>query len=294
MALPENVHVVAPLYSGRVARITAHVGATVAVNDTLCEIVLDPIAIGEIEKSHQTLLLAERSVERQRRAVEAGVSPRITLEQAQTDAANARAEFAARTKGYDASSQRLVLRSPIAGLVTAADVTVGQQVDGGTKAMTVVDPDALAANVRFDAAANARIRPGQLGSLIPLQGSDAPIRATVIRTAPVLDPASQRADAWLHPDADPLASGTYVRAIVEVGTAERVGIPRSALVKTDRGYRVFVLEGGTAHARDVTVGTTDGELAEIRDGLAAGEQVASRGAQELTDGVRIAIESTGS
>lgn len=292
-ALPEDVHLVSPLYSGRVARLFAHVGASVHAGDPLCEIALDPVAVAEVEKLRQALALAERNLERQRRAVEAGVSARVALEQAQLDATTARAEHEARTRGYDRDSQRLILRAPIAGLVTAVDVHAGQEIDGATKAVTIVDPNALAAQVRFDAAASARIQLGQTATLTPLQATGSPIRATVIRTAPVLDPTSQRADVWLRPEGDPLQPGTYVRARVDVGVTEGVAVPRSALVKTDHGYRVFVLDGGIAHARDVTIGTLDSDLTEVRDGLAIGEQVASGGAQELADGVRIRIESSG-
>jgi RND family efflux transporter MFP subunit len=293
-ALPENVHVVTPLYAGRVTRLVTHVGASVVARDPLCEIALDPVAAAEIEKLRRGLALAERTLERQRRAVDAGVSPRVALEQAELEAGNARAEYVARTRDYDAGSQRLILRAPIAGLVTAVDVHIGQEVDGATKAVTIIDPDALAANVRFDAAVSVRIQVGQKGTLVPLQPGGAPLRAIVIRMGPVLDPTSQRADGWLRPEGDPPAPGTYVRATVEVGVTDGVAVPRAALVKTDHGYRVFVLDGTVAHARDVTVGTVEGDLAEIRDGLVAGEEVASGGAQELADGVRISVQDSGS
>lgn len=293
-ALPERVHVVTPLYAGRVARLLAHVGASVTTGDLLGDIMLDPAIIAEIAKLRRSVELADRTLERQRRAVDAGVSPRVALEQAEIDAANAKAEFEARTRNYDATSQRLMLRAPISGLVTAIDVHLGQEVDANTNAVTIVDPEALAAEVRFDAVSSARIEVGQRATLVPLQPGAADLRATVLRRTAVLDPLSQRVAVWLKPDGDPLAPGTFVRASVEIGLAERVAVPRSALVKTDKGYQVFVLDATAAHAREVSVGTIDDDLAAIREGLAAGETVASEGAQELTDGARIAVQDRGS
>lgn len=293
-ALPENVHVVSPFYAGHVGRIATNVGASVTLGDALCEITLDPVAVAEVERQRRAVALAERTLERQRRAFAAGVTPRVALEQAEMDAANARADYAARTRDYDASSQRLILRAPITGLVTAIDVHVGQDVDGTTRAVTLVDPDLVAALVRFDAATSARIQQGQAATIVPLQSGGSALRATVVRTAAVVDPASQRVDVWLQPDGDPPRPGTYVRGTVEIGSAEHAAVPRAAIVKTDRGYQVFVLGDGVAHARDVTVGIFDGDLAEIRDGLAPGEPIAVGGAQELADGMRVAIEAHGS
>lgn len=293
-ALPDNVNVVSPLYSGRVARLLAHVGARTTADEPVCEIALDPAAVAEIEKLRQTLALADRNLDRERRAFEAGVGPRVVLEQAQVAASAARAEYDARTRGYDGRAQRLILRAPITGLVTDVAVRVGQQVDQTTKVLTIVDPDALVAEVRFDAAAGARIQVGQTGTVSSPQSSRAAMRASVVRTAPILDPVSQRVDVWLRPDAETMPPGTWVRATVEVGVRDGIAVPRSALVKTDRGYRVFIVDGDVAHARDVVVGNLEGDVAEIRDGVAAGEQVASSGAQELVDGVRIKIESRAS
>lgn len=290
-ALPEAEHVVTPLYTGRVARVVAQLGERVTSGQPLCEIRLDPMGVADLERLQRAVALAERTLARQRRAVEAGVSPRVALEQAELESANARAEYAARTHDYDPTSQFLTLRAPIAGLVTFADVRVGEQVDVTTKAMTVVAPSALAAHVRIDAESSARVHLGQAAVLVV--GDARLVAATVLRTAPVIDPTSQRADVWLRTESDMLPPGMHVRATVDVDTTDGLAVPRSALVKTDHGYRVFVLDGGIAHARDVTVGRFDGELAEVRNGLVAGEQVASGGAQELADGMRVTVQDGG-
>ena len=243
-ALPEAEHVVTPLYSGRVARVLARLGDRVGVGGTLCEISLDPMGVAELEKLRRAVALAERTLARQRRAVEAGVSPRVALEQAELEAANARAEYDARTHDYDPKRRLLTLRAPIAGLVTAVDVRVGEQVDVATKAVTVVAPSGLAAHVRIDSESSARVRSGQAASLVVGDATAPPLAATVLRTAPVIDPTSQRADAWLRTSDDALPPGLYVRATVDVDTTDGLAVPRSALVKTDHGYRVFVLDGG--------------------------------------------------
>ncbi len=287
-ALPEAVTVISAFFPGRVATLPVHVGARVNAGDPVCEVVLDPLGAAEIERLRRTAVQADRALARQRSAVAAGVSPRIALEQAEVDASNARAELHARTRDYAAGTQRQTLRAPVAGLVTALGARVGQEVDSGTPVVTLVDPERLAANVRFDAAAASRIAVGQVATVAALDAGATPFRAVVLRTAGFLDPASQRAEAWLEYGGG-LAPGAFVRAVVGVGTRDDAAVPRSALVKTDRGYRVFVVAEGVAHAHDVEVGVSDGDLAEIREGVTVGEQVVSAGAQELADGMRVAL-----
>jgi RND family efflux transporter MFP subunit len=288
-ALPESLHVVSPLYAGRVARLATHVGASVTAGDALCEILLDPTAVAEIERLRRSAELADKMLARQKRAVEAGVSPRVALEQAQMEAANTRAEYDARIRDYDTQSHTLTLRAAVTGLVTSVDVHVGQQVDSSTKTLTVVDPAGIAADVRIDAAAAARVEVGQTAALAPPDAPGSRLAARVIRIAPLVDTASQRADVWIRTEEQLPPPGTFVRATIDVGVTEGLAVPRSALVKTDHGYRVFVLDGGIARARDVGVGTLDGDAAEVQSGVKVGEAVASGGAQELADGMHVVV-----
>ena len=285
--LPEAVTVMAPLYPGRIAGLPTPVGTRVRAGAAVCEIVLDPLAAAEIDKLRQAAVQADRMLARQRVALAAGVSPRVALEQAEIDASNARAELAARTQDYDLVTHHQTLRAPADGMVAALGAHIGQQVDTSTAVVTLVDPDRLAADVRFDAAAAQRVTTGQPATITPLEDQTHPLRTVVLRAARLLDPTSQRAEIWLQSVGN-LPLGSFVHATVEVDTRESLAVPRSALVKTDTGYRVFVVADGLAHARAVEVGIVTDEHAEIRTGVGAGEMVASAGGQELADGMRVA------
>ena len=158
---------------------------------------------------------------------------------------------------------------------------------GWPAGVTLVDPDRLAADVRFDDAAAQRVTAGQPATITPLEDQTHPLRTVVLRAARLLDPTSQRAEIWLQSVGN-LPLGSFVHATVEVDTRESLAVPRSALVKSDTGYRVFVVADGIAHARAVEVGIVTDEHVEIRTGVGAGEMVASAGGQELADGMRVA------
>jgi len=289
-ALPEAVHVVAPAVTGRVTALPVAVGAAVRRGDVVCELMPDPAVLAEIDRQRRTLEQAERNLVRQRRALEAGVSPRIQVEQAEIDLANARSDLAAHTRDFDVATQRVRLRAPLDGFVTAVDARLGALVDATTGVITVVDPDNLAADVRLDDMAGAKVVADQPATVMPLATGSTRV-GRVLRTAHVLDVASQREQAWIRFDGEILPLGTFVRARVRVAERTGVGVPRGALVKTDRGWQVLVPVDGIARVRPVEAGAEDDGVVEIRAGLAAGEEVVVDGAQELADGVHVTTEA---
>lgn len=288
-SLPEGTHVVAPAYGGTVVRLLTVAGAQVTAAQPLADVALDPVSVAEIDRLQRKLALAVRALDRQRRAFDAGVTAHVTLEQAEADAANARAELGGRTRDYDTATHRLTLRAPVTGLVTTLDGRAGQHVDATTPVATVVEPGALAATVAVDGSALARVARGQTATVLAAAGGGTPIVTTVARVSPALDAATQRGEAWLTLPAGSLPPGTFVRALIDVAVANHPAVPRTALVETDEGKRVFTVRDGVAVAHAVTVGPTTGDLVAIRTGLDAGETVVTSGAHELTDGMAVKV-----
>ena len=286
-ALPEHVHVVIPVYGGALGRLHVTVGSRIRAGDPIADVMLDPIAVADIERLRRARAVAERALDRQRQAFAAGVTARVALEAAESDAVNARAELAARTQGYELARRSVTLRAPASGLVITADVRAGQAVDANTVVATIVDTGALAVVARADGAAMGRVAVGQ-AAIVTVDGGE-PSAAVVVRVAATLDPGSQRADVWLRPAPPALLPGAFVSVAIQAGVSTLPSIPRRALVKTDAGYRVFTVTDEHATARDVTIGMITDEAVAIQAGVAVGEQVVTDGAQELADGMRVTI-----
>jgi HlyD family secretion protein len=66
-------------------------------------------------------------------------------------------------------------------------------------------------------------------------------------------------------------------------------LPGSALFRTGDGWSVFVVEGGRARRRDVTVGHRSGFETEIVSGIAEGQVVIRDPTDRIADGVRVAV-----
>jgi membrane fusion protein, multidrug efflux system len=77
----------------------------------------------------------------------------------------------------------------------------------------------------------------------------------------------------------------------EISTSVRahaVVVPIDALVPEGDGFKVFVVDAQSiAHARPVTIGGRTSALAEITDGVRAGEKVVTYGAYGVEDSSKV-------
>jgi RND family efflux transporter MFP subunit len=66
-------------------------------------------------------------------------------------------------------------------------------------------------------------------------------------------------------------------------------LPQTALLETENGRNVFVLDGNVAVRRDVTVGASNEGRVVISQGLRASEQVIVTGQRDLVDGQQVRV-----
>ena len=130
-------------------------------------------------------------------------------------------------------------------------------------------PSALAGEV-------SRIDPFGITQFSALGVEEQRVPVTVALTGP---PDERRA----------LGHGYRVEARIVVWQEEHaLRLPSSALFRTGSEWSVFVAEGGRAALRTVRIDRNNGIMAEVRDGLAPGDQVILYPSAAVTDGVSIA------
>lgn len=88
----------------------------------------------------------------------------------------------------------------------------------------------------------------------------------------------------------PIKAGMYGRLVGQtVNGLEGLFIPRNALVGSIKEPKVFVAQGGKAILKPITLGMSSGELIEVKEGLAVGEQLIITGQINLEDQTTIEI-----
>lgn len=207
----------------------------------------------------------------------------------------------AHTQAAEAASQAEIARlryekasfpAPFAGVVSERFVEVGELVAPGTRVARIVDPYQL----ELVGAVSER----EVTNLVP--------GASVEVALEGLGEGSPGEVSWVGFEADPttgkfpveitvdnrnllLRAGVLGRArIVQRMLDEVIAIPRDAVLMTSEGPQVFVVEGGRASRRAVTLGVDQGTLIEARSGLAVGDELIVRGHRDLTDGAPVDVQ----
>ena len=165
--------------------------------------------------------------------------------------------------------------SPIGGVVLSRPAQVGAVAGEGTPLFEIGDLSQLWVDLHIFGADTQHITAG-----VPVtvrRMTDGVSQATTLeRVLPGTATASQStvARAVITNDDGLWRPGAAVQARIVVATQPaQVVVPLSALQTMDDAEVVFVRQGNTYTAREVTLGARDAAKVEVRSGLQAGEQV---------------------
>jgi membrane fusion protein, heavy metal efflux system len=180
---------------------------------------------------------------------------------------------------------RIVVRSPLAGVVADRSVMPGARVEGGAPLFTIVDPSVLWLRVNVPAAQAANVSRNS-GVEFGVEGSTrrwlsrrvvsvGSVVDSLSRTIPLLFEVNNRDGA--------LKVGANARVAVQTGARERgVTIPVAAVLEEDGRPVAYVQPGGESFLRrDLTLGARMGDRVLVRRGIAAGERVVTGAAYQI-------------
>lgn len=184
----------------------------------------------------------------------------------------------------------VTLRTPITGAIARRHLNPGQYVLEDRPLFTIVRSDPLKFTGTVAEHASLAVRPGQLVRLRVEPVGGRQFGGRVTRVSPAIDVTSRTMQIEAEvPNAEGLLKpGLFARVSVVLRTDRDVAfVPETAVSYFAGITRVFVVAGGTAHARTVTLGTRKDGFVEIVKGVQAGEQVATSGLGQLQDGAAV-------
>jgi membrane fusion protein (multidrug efflux system) len=273
----------------RIASVNVSVGQRVSAGTTLVVFEQTPF-ITAAQSAEASLIAAQRAYDRARQLADAGIVPRKDAEQAATDLAQARAAAITARR----TAQLAVVRSPINGVVTRLNASIGASADVNQPLVEVADLSAL--DIVFNVPPSDAARIGAGGAVTLSAGESATGEALgigrIISVGGTVDSATRAVEvrAQAPASARALRIGETIFGQITIGIRPRaIVIPVAALVPDGDGFKVFVVSSANiALARPVTVGHRTDSLAEITSGLAAGERVVTEGAYGVEDSVKVA------
>ena len=273
---------------GRIARVLATAGQHVSAGQPLVELEQAPFQAAT-RSAQAAVAVAEQAHARAERLAGEGIVPRKDVEQSAAELARAQADLATAQR----AEQLSVLRAPLSGVVTRMNAALGAAADPSQPLVEVADPSALDILLNVTPAVAARVKAGAQVALAAGERSsgEALGEGRVADVAGIVDTASRSVAVRVRPAATrrALRIGETVFGRINVGTRpDAVTVPLEALVPDGEGFKVFVVDSaGIAHARPVTVGGRGERVAEITQGLSAGERVVTYGAFGVSDSARI-------
>jgi cobalt-zinc-cadmium efflux system membrane fusion protein len=174
----------------------------------------------------------------------------------------------------NASLSRYAVTSPIAGTVMERTTEVGV-LAGEAPLFVVADLSTVAVDLAVFGAESARVRAGQPVRLRRI-ADGASAESVVEQVLPAADAASQSLVARLRvPNTDGFwRPGMAVEAQLEVARDDvPLRLPLSAIQRFRDWQVAFIRIGDTYEIRPLELGRSDGEHVEVREGLAAGDEV---------------------
>jgi RND family efflux transporter MFP subunit len=205
------------------------------------------------------------------------VVAKATLDEASAARDAAVARLLAARAGLEAAREGVSyteIRAPYSGVVTQKHVQVGEAVAPGTPLMTGASLDALRVVVEVPQSVIEQVRAVRKAAVYV---GDRRIESSAVTLFPAAQPETNtfRARIELPKDVKGLAPGMFVKVGLVTGEAERLLVPRSAIVERSEMRGVYVVASdGRVTLRQVRLGHARGERIEILAGLVAGERVA--------------------
>lgn len=186
------------------------------------------------------------------------------------------------------------IRSPINGYITDRPLYPGEMASSSAPLLTVMDLSQIVAKAHIPQSDALLLHKGD-SATINVAGLEKPVAGKVSLISPALDPNSTTVEVWVqapNPDQQ-LRPGTTAQVSMTAQTVhDAVVVPASALLNArEDGAQVMVVDSQSkAQSRDVKVGITTGDQAQIVSGLKPGEIVVTQGAYGLPDKTKVKIE----
>jgi len=274
----------------------------------------NPESVPEVAQARAALDLAQKNLSRYEKLIESGDISRaqydqqksqrdqlreayeVAIHQAQqnyaavanaqgvVDAANTQLALAKRNLNYS------VVSAPIPGYVSERTADVGEYISPQQKVATIVNLNPLRVRIDIPEQAIPRVHAGESVSLAVAAYTDRSFAGHVARISPNVTASSRTLtiEAEVENPNGELKPGQFATVRILLPQSEpAVLVPQRALRQISGATYVFVIKNGRAEQRLVQTGQAEGDLIEIKSGVAADEVVATSNVDQLSDGVTV-------
>ena len=283
---------------GRITMVAADTGDEItegqllAETDTSTLLLQQQAAQAGLERLEVHIANGERRVERFKKLSSKNLS-------SQTEYDDAREQLEAYRADYKAALAQLAIvedslaksriLAPVSGVIQQRFISTGDFVKRGQAVFEITSPELLQAWLPYPETLALKIKTGQPAKIYsPLTpGEYATGRITELQPAIGLGSRAVMAIVDLENPGKLRPRATLSGQVLIETRKNAILVPVLSVVRRPVGEVVYVIEGNTAWARQITTGHQDAGIVEITSGLNGGETVATDGAAFLTDGASV-------
>jgi membrane fusion protein, multidrug efflux system len=229
---------------------------------------------------------AEKTLERMKSLFTEGAISQQSLDGAQTAYDVARANFTSARSSVE-------LTTPIAGVLTAVNVSEGDLASPGASLATIAKVGRMKVIFNINETDVPNLSVGQSVVVYSDTRPETKMDGRIILLSKSADSRSRSfeikalfpntPDRWFKP-------GMYCKATLAISSREKMpSVPNAALLSDGTTNRVFVILNGYSFEREVRVGVSDGVSTAILQGLRVGDTVATVGVNNLKDSTRVTV-----
>lgn len=294
----DQTSAVASSVAGKVVRVMVERGSKVKFGEALVMLDAQNAALSAVGVRAQLAAaraqetLAADECKRSQALFDKGAITASQYEREQTGCTAAQQTVAATKAQLNLISKSIadgVVRAPFAGVVADRWVSPGEWIAPGMRLVSLVDDDPLTIELSVPERWVPRMAVGQdvLVSAIAYPEQKFPAKVTRIGAEIGKMTRALTVEAELAPGSS-LRPGMFAEAQLTLGQKPMAVVPKTALVQRGQTWRLFVVVKGHLEERVVQLGPelAGGKVALLR-GAVAGDQIAAKIGEQVTDGVRV-------
>lgn len=298
---PERKVEVFSRLSAYVKQIVKEEGAYVKENDVLAVLDDTEIRISHeqariaLEQAKLTLDEAEKNLTRSQELFKKELISEQEYQTAEASNMQRRLDYQNReqvSKDLELQLNWTKIRSLAEGFVTERLIEVGGRVTSNQKVYTIEDFKPLLIRVFVPTSDALRLKTGLPADVATEILKGEVFKGTVTLINPRIDvqTGTIKVTVEAYDDTLRLKPGMFVEVRIATGKKDNVlVIPRKAILYKQGKTYVFVLKDNLAGQREITLGLTEEDLAEVASGIAEGDVIVSVGVENLKDGQPVTV-----
>jgi membrane fusion protein (multidrug efflux system) len=235
--------------------------------------------------------LADDECARTKALLDKGAITKSEFDKQNTECLNAVEQVAQAQARNDSMAKSVsdgLVRAPFDGIVDQKNISPGEWVTPGKALFTLVDDDPLKIQLNVPERAVDKIKKDMRVEVTSVAVPGKSFNATISRLGAEIGQSRALVVEATFDKGTQLLPGMFAEAHVVTGESSHIVIPKTAVVRRDKTWRLFVAKDGAAEERIVQLGNAPSDdKVTVLQGLNAGEKVIANIDPKLTDGSKV-------